>query len=432
MKKRNKYLTRTLALFSTLALTLCGCNTTEYTDLMEIRTSAPNASSQTQSVKPVTLECPVGEVLVNPETAFTDFGIRLFQNSIDNDTNTLISPLSVLFALSMTANGAEGDTLAQMESVLGMPVEQLNASLNTYINALPDAGTYRLKAANSIWFKDDPELSVNDSFLQINSDYYDAGIYKVPFDNTALKSINNWVNDNTDGMIPSILNEIPSDAVMYLINALCFDAQWETIYKKNDVRTKDVTLEDGTVRKTELMYSEEHVYLEDEMATGFLKYYDDKAYAFAALLPKEGVSVADYASSLTGEHLHKLLTDPETITVNAAIPKFECELSTELSETLKNMGMPNAFDSKLADLTALGSSVNGNLYIGRVLHKTFLALDEKGTKAGAATAVEIKEECAIMDLKTVILNRPFLYMLIDCKHGIPLFMGTLVDVENPE
>lgn len=432
MKKRNKYLTRTLALFSTLVLTLCGCSTTEYTDLMELRTSAPNASSQTQSAKPVTLECPVGEVLINPETAITDFGVRLFQNSIDNDTNTLISPLSVLFALSMTANGAEGDTLAQMESVLGMPVEQLNASLNTYMNALPDAGTYRLKAANSIWFKDNPELSVNDSFLQVNSDYYDAGIYKVPFDNTALKSINNWVNDNTDGMIPSILNEIPSDAVMYLINALCFDAQWETIYKKNDVRTKDFTLEDGTVRKAELMYSEEHVYLEDEMATGFLKYYDDKAYAFAALLPKEGVSVADYASSLTGEHLHKLLTDPETITVNAAIPKFECEYSTELSETLKNMGMPNAFDSKLAELTALGRSANGNLYIGRVLHKTFLTLDEKGTKAGAATAVEIKEECAIMDLKTVILNRPFLYMLIDCKHGIPLFMGTLMDVENPE
>jgi len=443
MKKR--YLTKIPVLLGTITLSLCGCSSTEYTDLMQLRNTnenspviidtitgeVDNTSTQTESLSPATaLECPVGEDFVKPEIAITDFGVRLFQNSVENETNTLLSPLSILFALSMTANGAQGNTLTQMEYVLGMPVDQLNTCLKLYMDALPDDDTYQLKAANSIWFKDDPNLTVKDTFLQTNADYYDAGIYKVPFDDTALKSINGWVKENTDGMIPMILDEIPADAVMYLINALAFDAEWEKIYKESSIRTKDFTLEDGTVRQAELMYSEEKLFLEDDLATGFIKYYDDKAYAFAALLPKEGVSVTDYVASLTGEHLQKLLNTPESVTVHAAIPKFECEYSTELSELLSNMGMPDAFRGDTADFSALGSSTAGNLYIGRVLHKTFLTLDEKGTKAGAVTAVEMKKESAEIDTRTVTLNRPFVYMLIDCECQIPIFMGTLMDVEK--
>ena len=128
----------------------------------------------------------------------TDFAIRLFKQTNEDGKNTLISPLSVLCALAMTANGADGETREQMEAVLGMSVEELNLYLYSYINSLPQGEKYKLSVANSIWFKDDSRFTVNQSFLQTNADYYGAEIYKSPFDKQTLKDINNWVKNETD------------------------------------------------------------------------------------------------------------------------------------------------------------------------------------------------------------------------------------------
>ena len=158
---------------------------------------------------------------------------------------------------------------------------------------------------------------------------------------------------------------------MYLINALAFEAEWQKIYNKGRVREGVFTKEDGTRQNVELMYSEEYEFLKDEKATGFIKYYADRKYAFVALLPDEGVTVSDYVDSLTGERLRELLTDPKPVQVNAAIPKFEIEYSVKMNEILKGMGMVDAFDYEAADLSGIGSSSRGNLFISRVLHKTY-------------------------------------------------------------
>lgn len=368
--------------------------------------------------------------LTADSTGVNDFAVRLFKTSQEDGKNTLISPLSVLYALAMTANGAEGETQAQMEEVLGMPTDKLNTYLRSYTESLPQGKDYKLSLANSIWFTDDERFSVNKNFLQLNADYYGADIRKAPFDNSTVKDINNWVKDKTDKMIPEILDEIPQDAVMYLVNALAFEAEWEEIYKKSQVQDGTFTKEDGTKQSAEFMHSEEDSYLEDENAVGFIKYYKDRRYAFAALLPNEGVSVADYVSSLTGEHLSELLKDPQSGTVNAAIPKFETGYGTEMSEVLQKMGMPNAFNPGMADFSGLGTSSAGNIFISRVLHKTFISVGEKGTKAGAATVIETKNECIMLEPKTVCLDRPFVYMLIDCETGIPFFIGTMMDIEK--
>lgn len=363
----------------------------------------------------------------------TDFGVRLFRCSAEAGENTLISPISVLCALAMTANGAKGETLAQMEAVLGMDAEELNAFLHTYLQSLPEEEKYKLSLANSIWFTEDESFTVEQTFLQTVSDYYGAGIYQAPFDDTTLKDINNWVKEQTDGMIPSILDEIPPEAVMYLVNALAFDAEWQKIYEESQVRDGEFTTEDGRKQKTELMYSSEHSYLEDENAAGFLKYYAGRRYAFAALLPKEDVSVEEYVATLTGEHLHELLANPQAKEVQAGIPKFETEYSTEMSEVLMELGMTDAFDWTVADFTGLGSSTEGNIVISRVLHKTFIGVNEKGTRAGAATAVEMVAESAAEPMeepKRVILDRPFVYLLIDCENSLPLFIGTLMEVDE--
>ena len=360
----------------------------------------------------------------------TDFAIRLFKASNDKGKNTLISPLSVLCALAMTANGAEEETLAQMEEVLGMTTEELNLYLYSYMKNLPQGDKYKLSLANSIWFTEDERFTVNQDFLQTNADYYGADIYKAPFDKQTLKDINNWVKQNTNGMIPEILDQIPPEAIMYLVNALAFEAEWSEIYEKHQVKDGEFTKEDGTKQDVKFMYCSEGTYFEDEKATGFMKRYVGGKYAFVALLPDEGVTVSEYIASLDGESLNALLANPQYATVHTSIPKFETEYKVEMSEILKSMGMTEAFDMYNADFEGFGTSTDGNIYISRVLHKTFISVGEKGTKAGAATIVEMKDGAAAepTEPKEVYLDRPFVYMLVDCENNIPFFIGTMMDV----
>ena len=362
----------------------------------------------------------------------TDFGVRLFKANFSSENNTLISPFSVLAALAMTSNGAEGETKAQMEEVLGMSVNELNEYIPAYVNGLENSESSRLLPANSIWFTADDRFTVNEGFLESNALYYNADIYRAPFDDTTLKDINNWVKNKTDGMIPEILDKIPEEAVMYLVNALAFEADWWEVYNKDQVWPAEFTKEDGTKEKIDLMYSQEWNYLNADNASGFIKYYKDGKYAFAALLPEEGLKMEDFIESLDGSELHEILSNPEETTVEAAIPKFETEFDTEMSEVLKSMGMTLAFDPKNADFTGLGESTDGNISISRVLHKTFISVAEQGTKAGAATVVEMVDEGAafLEDGKRVTLDRPFLYMLIDCETNTPFFIGTMMHVNE--
>lgn len=394
---------------------------------MLILSGCGGAEDLTKGITPN--EVSTSQILDAENAAATDFALRLFRASADESENTLISPLSVLSALAMTANGAEEETLREMEEVLGMTTEELNSYLHAYMNSLSQGEGYKLHLANSVWLTDDESFTVNEDFLQTNVDYYGAEIYRAPFDEKTCEKINVWVKKHTDGMIPEILKQIPPEAVMCLVNALAFEAEWSQPYEEMQVRDGVFTREDGTEQTAEFMYSDEGHYLADDMATGFMKYYKGYKYAFAALLPNEGVSVEEYIASLDGESLHTMLANPQFDTVFAAVPKFEVEYGTELSEVLSGMGMNDAFDPERADFSGLGTSNRGNVYISQVLHKTFISVAEKGTKAGAATAVLMDAgDALIEDPKEVYLDRPFVYMLVDCENGTPFFIGAMMDV----
>lgn len=373
--------------------------------------------------------------IVEPDTqneVVADFAVRLFQASENSGNNTLISPLSVLCALAMTANGAQEETLAQMEDVLGMNTQDLNLYVYSYMQSLLQDEENTLSLANSIWLTQDEQFTVNPNFLQANADYYGADIYQAPFNDQTLKDINNWVKQSTDGMIPKILNQIPEEAVMYLVNALAFEAEWMDIYEEYQVREDVFTKEDGSTQNVEFMYATEYDYFEDENATGFMKEYKGGHYAFVALLPKEGISVSEYVASLNGTSLNRLLSNPQDEIVRTAIPKFETEFELEMADILQAMGMTDAFDVSKANFESLGTMPERNIYISRVLHKTFISVAEKGTKAGAATVVEMAAGSAApgkpVEPKIVYLDRPFVYMLIDCENNIPFFIGTMMDV----
>ena len=171
-----------------------------------------------------------GDILTN------HFALEIFKKSFKEDSNTIISPMSVLCALAMTANGARGETQAQMEEVLGMSVNQLNQAVYTYLNSLPDEEKCKVTLSNSIWFTEHVRFTPNEEFLQTNADYYGAEIYEAPFDHSTVKDINHWIKNKTDGMIENMIQEIPASAVMYLINALTFDAEWAQIYEDYQIR----------------------------------------------------------------------------------------------------------------------------------------------------------------------------------------------------
>ena len=370
----------------------------------------------------------------------SDFAVKLFKESdrgATEETNTLVSPLSVLLALSMTSNGAKGETLAQIQEVLGLSPDILNRYAFAYMQAVAERPDYAgsLQIANSIWFKTNSKFNVNPDFLQLNADYYDAEIYAAPFDASTPIDINNWVNGKTNGMIPKIVDKISKDTVMYLINALAFDAEWQDIYKETQIKDEVFRTAVGEEIKIPFLHSKENTYIEDENAVGVIKYYKGKRYAFAAILPNESMTPEEYLASLSGEHLSEMLAAKQTCEVNTWIPKFKTEYSVEMKEILSSMGMVMPFDKKEAEFEGLGTCADGsNIYISSVLHKTFIQVDEKGTKAGAATIVSVLLDGA--DLrekpkpKEVYLTRPFIYMLIDCETNTPFFIGVMRDPDN--
>ena len=420
---------RFFALLLVLALTLsvvgCGKSTGSVSS---------DSSGETQDLM---ADISVENISISPDipagtAAVTDFGVRLAQNSLKGGENLLISPLSVLSALAMTANGAENTTRTQMEEVFGISIEALNSYLRWYVESLPQGENYSLRLANSIWFSEDTRFVPEREFLQCNADYYGADIYTAPFNESTKDAINRWVADETNGMIDQILDRIPEDALMYLVNALAFEAQWSDMYEDHQVRDGIFTREDGTQQDVEMMHGQEYRYLSDELTTGFIKNYEDRSYAFVALLPREGISMEDYVAALTGERIMALLNNSESMPVLTSMPKFETEYSVELSEVLVGMGMTDAFSWQKADFSALGTSQDGNIHIERVLHKTFISVTQQGTRAGAATVVDLTDGAAILPdkIQEVYLDRPFVYLLIDCENGLPFFIGVLMDAEK--
>ena len=406
MKK--KYLALLVA-GTLLCSALMGCTKTYATDFMDgVKAGTPT------------------EVQVQEKTwtGMRDFSVKLLQSTCEEEENTLVSPMSVLSALAMTANGARGETRSQMENTLGGTVEQLNGML-TGLGQEEDSPLY---LANSIWFAEGGRITPNPDFLQINADYYRAGVFEAPFDQTTVTDINRWVKEHTHGMVEEILKKIPHDTVMYLINALAFEAEWENPYQKDDVWQQAFTNQAGEVQQVSMMHSEETFYLRDDQAQGFMKYYQGGRYAFVALLPDKGNSVLDYVEGLDGQQLKALLDNPTSVPVMTTMPKFESEMEVDLREVLKEMGMDLPFDSAQADFTDLGTSPEGNLYINQVFHKAYLEVEEKGTRGGAATAVEMNTEAAPEEQMVVTLDRPFVYMVVDTSSMLPVFMGTVLSV----
>ena len=427
MKKR---LVSVLLCAALLAVLLGSCGSVPAAP--EAASGSGVASGAEQKLPPAEMLAAVTEAdaALAPEAARAALDFAVGALRLSRGENRLISPVSVLCALGMVLEGAAGETRAQMEAALGVSAETLRGFLGPWLSALAAEEDGALHAADGIWISDRPGLHISESFLEGNRTYYGAAVEQCPFDAAALERINGFVKQNTHGMIEKLLDALSPEAVMVLVNALAFEADWETPYREDRVRPGVFHPESGEEQEATFLYSHERVYLKDENTTGFLKYYEGGRYAFAALLPAEGTKPADYIASLSGEKLRSLLKSAQWTGADTATPKFETEFSIQLNDVLMAMGMTDAFNAESGDFSALGYCENGdNLYIGQVVHKTFLKLDERGTRAGAATGATFYAASALREPPPqVILDRPFVYLLLDTETDIPLFIGTVDSV----
>lgn len=362
-----------------------------------------------------------------PDDAFTtaqmNFALNLLKGSYDGE-NTLVSPLSATLALSMLANGADGETLAQIENVLcgGIPVENWNEYIKYYVNHLPSTGNVKLHQANSIWYSESPSLSLRPAFLQTVTDYYDAELYAAPFNDDTLAEINKWISNNTDGLIENALNDL--GGVMCLINALVFDGKWETPYEEGNISDHSFHNADGTTSTVDMMYCKVSQYLSSDSARGFMKIYDGGDYAFVAILPNENLTLTEYLESLTADQLTQLLNSSRPAELRTGLPQFEYESSIEMTDVLRDMGITDAFDPTGADFSAMAE----DLYVESILQKTRIIVDAEGTQAAATTIVTMAPTSAPIQAKSIILDRPFLYMIVNTQTNLPIFMGTVTDL----
>lgn len=368
--------------------------------------------------------------VVQADTEFSDvynsLTAKLLSHTVDGTKNNLISPMSILLALSMTENGALGDTLAEFEAFAGMDIGTLNKYLSGYLASIPEKSDgFELESANSIWLRNG--LDVKDAFLRANETYYGSQVYKSGFNDETVGLINAWVSEHTHKMIDKIIDSLSPESRMVLINAIAFESEWAKIYENSDVDDHIFNNFDGSESQIKLMRSNENMYIETDDSIGFVKNYKGGRFAFAALMPNEDVDFAEFVSTLDPETVSALVGTPEYIEVRAGLPEFKHECSYSLNEPLKKLGLENAFENT-ADFS--GISETEPLKIGEVLHKTFIEVDKKGTKAAAVTAIIIECTSAMpveREYKEVILDRPFVYAIIDRDANIPLFIGTVTN-----
>ena len=414
-----------LILALTLALALPGCGTAaaDYTVL----TAEPVSAAYDGSTEPA-------------QTALAGFGLDLLRGTRDQTGEpALVSPLSAALALSMAANGADGDTLAQFEAVLsgGAGLDVLNAlcqELTADYQTL--GGSTECSIANSLWV--DPEGMIREDFIGRCGGIFDAQVIQAQLSDPGIvPALNGWVSDHTGGMIPEIVSEpFSEEAAALLVNALYLKNTWAAEFDPNQTMERTFTHGDGAEERMDFLrhFDRSLPYLETADSVGALLPYDDGRLAFFALMPRLYPDSPDFEAwlaGLDGAELGRLVRDSRDradFFLRLSLPKFESEWKGELKDVLTALGLELAFDDTgLADFSLLGDNPYG-YYLSQVIHATKLEVNEEGTRAAAATVVvgnaasaAPPEEPQGIELD---FDRPFLYGIVDLENGVPLFLGT--------
>jgi serine protease inhibitor len=368
--------------------------------------------------------------------AVNDFGVDLLvATAAEASGNPVVSPASVHAALSMTVNGATDETEAQMRRVLqtdSMTPGEANAQWARLLSQLAGRDSaQKLEIANALWAR--KGVAFKKPFIDADRDFFGAGVSTLDFakDDVA-GAINSWAAKNTHGMITHMVDSVPVNAILYLANAVYFKGDWVTPFEHENTQPSPFTRADGSEVDVEMMHSSEHLpYAENAELKATRLSYKGGDSDFYIMLPKPGVSVGEAAASLKSgsfSRLERSMSSQDTTKVILGLPKLDSGYFADLSRPLMKMGMPRAFDSRTAQFSGM-ADLDMPIYIGRVLHKTKVKIDEKGTEAAAVTVVAMDTGAAAPthEPARIICDHPYLFAIVDKKSGAMLFLGQVMD-----
>lgn len=372
---------------------------------------------------------------VNPQLtdAHTRFSFKLWQQLLaqEETQNIFISPSSVAIALTMTYNGASGDTQTAMANALelqGMSLSDINQAYATLKQRLENTDkSIELSIANSLWGRND--VNFKSDFLQQTITYYDVKVRSLDFTDPATpKHINNWVKRQTKGKIPQIVDQIHPDDLLFLINATYFKGQWQNEFNPNLTQERPFYLLNGQEKQHPMMFQTgSYDYLENEQFQAIRLPYGDGRFSLYVFLPQPEQNLSQFYAQLNGSTWQTWLGQFQDHEGSITLPKFQLEYGVELKPVLSALGMDLAF-SQQANFSKI-SDISAN--IDQVKHKTFVEVNEKGTEAAAVTSVGIVATSIRPPSNPfeMVVDRPFFCAIYDHETQTPLFFGSIV---NPE
>ena len=372
---------------------------------------------------------------------YNSFSLKTLKETLleeEAGKNVMISPASLMFALDMAAMGAQGKTYSQIADLIaeGANKRDLINFAKSYRKTLEKSGL--MKIANSIWINEDNlaanKVKINEEYLNLLRKVFKAAAASREFNDETKKEINNWIAKHTNNMIKGAVDRLDKSTIMLIINCMAFEGKWEEPYEDYQInKNGKFTNYAGETETAKMLSSEEKWYLSSDTAQGFLKYYEGGKYAFMAMLPDdETISINDYVASLSDDAFEKFFASRSRESVDTVTPAFTFDYSIKMNDMLKALGMKLPFDYsadffKMLDPATVTSELL--LYIGSVIQKTHIELDENGTKAAAVTIIDMKCEATCVEpikiKKKVILNRPFAFAIMDTETGTPVFTGVV-------
>ena len=416
---------KTFALMGMTAMVLSACRTTRVEKAAENGNANWSVNEEVDESFLILSDAQHEMVNNNNSFAFSLYNKTMGMNS------RVVSPLSVTYLMSMLANGADGETQQQILATLGWAGEGIQQpslqDINDYSRMLIEK-TERLDKAVTVEIANyvavNKEFKLNSKFQKSVERDYKAGVESLNFTSpSTLKRINDWCNDRTHGMIPSIINELDPDAVSYLMNAIYFNGTWKDKFSKEETKqemfrgyTRDIQYVDMMHRHGEYFYADGDGYSAVSIP------YGNGAFRMTVILPSEGSFLRDVMASMDGGKFQALQRSMEKCNVDLKIPRFTTEVDLPLNDIISALGAPLIFSSQ-ADFSQFA---RGDFYVSKMFQKAKIEVSEEGTKAAAVTAAIMMMSAMRPEKKRNVVfhaDSPFAYIISENSTGSIYFMG---------
>ena len=419
-----------------ISMFLSACGTAPVPYATPVPSARPAKSSLARDTNP---NIPQSDLttLVNGNNIFA---INLFHTLQTQDGNLVFSPYSISLALAMTYAGAHNQTESQMAKAMqfNLPQDQLHPAFNALDLALANEGKaqgsngqpMQLNIANAVWAEQ--SYSFQQAYLDLIAKHYGTGIqqanFKKNFD-AVRQQINNWVSNQTKNKINDLLAPGSVDALtrMVLVNAIYFKADWDVPFDANNTSDSNFNRLDGSQSQVKMMNNGKLTlpYIKGNGYQAVELPYNGNTAAMDIIMPDQG-NFQNFESTLDAQKINEIFNSMQSTPIALGLPKFTFTTNFSLSDQLKSLGMTDAFDSNKADFS--GMTGNHDLFISDVIHKAYVAVDEKGTEAAAATAVIMEAMSAPMQQKVhLVIDHPFIFIIRDLKSGQILFVGRVLN-----